>query len=86
MRIGERASVGVIAWRAAMESEFDDEYEFVDDADYSEPFGTDEWVLVCGYPGCCMPGYHFRSECHNAEDMEALNAEYETGQGKETSP
>jgi hypothetical protein len=38
----------------------------------------DEWVLDCGYEGCCMPGYHFRSECHNAEDMEAYYVEQET--------
>lgn len=55
----------------------DFEFGFVDDADYSEPFGNDEWVLACGYPGCCMPGYHFRSECHNAEDMEAMYDEHE---------
>lgn len=56
----------------------DDDSEFhFDDGDMSEPFGRDEWVLACGYPGCCMPGYHFRSECHNAEDMEAMYEEHE---------
>lgn len=23
-----------------------------------------EWVLDCGNEWCCMPGYHFRYECH----------------------
>jgi hypothetical protein len=36
-----------------------------------------EMVLACGYPDCCMPGYHFRSECHNGTDIEAMNAEFE---------
>jgi hypothetical protein len=63
---------------SAMETNDDDDFEFhIDDGDMSEPFGNDEWVLVCGYEGCCMPGYHFRSECHNAEDMEAMHAEHE---------
>lgn len=31
-------------------------------------------VLACDYPGCCMPGWHFPSECHNAEDIERLFA------------
>jgi hypothetical protein len=35
----------------------------------------DEMILKCGYPGCCMPGYHFRNECHNAEDLEAFERE-----------
>jgi hypothetical protein len=37
--------------------------------DRSEP---ERLVINCGYPGCCMPGAHFPSECHNAEDMENL--------------
>lgn len=37
----------------------------------------DEMVLDCGFEGCCMPGYHLRSECHNAEMMEAQEEEYE---------
>lgn len=41
-------------------SEFDPERE---DAE------REEVVLKCGYPGCCIPGYHFRHECHNAEDL-----------------
>lgn len=69
-----------------METPYDD-YDFDDDYlrddDTSEPFGNDEWVLDCGYKGCCMPGYHFRSECHNAQDMEAMHAEHEgSAEGK----
>jgi hypothetical protein len=48
-----------------------DELTDYDDFDREE----DEWVLACGYPGCCMPGYHFRSECHNADDIEQCEAE-----------
>lgn len=48
-----------------------DELTDYDDYDREE----DEWVLFCGYEGCCMPGYHFRSECHNPADMEAYEAE-----------
>lgn len=55
--------------------DFDD--DFMRDDDTSEPLGNDEWVLDCGYEGCCMPGYHFRSECHNAADMEAMYAKHE---------
>lgn len=55
-----------------------DDYDFDDDYKRDEPEAErDEWVLVCGYPGCCMPGYHFRSECHNVGDMEAMYAEHE---------
>lgn len=46
------------------------------DDDYAEEAERDEWVLACGYPGCCMPGYHFRSECHNAADMQAMYDQY----------
>lgn len=46
-----------------------------------EDIDSDEWtcedrseperlVMNCGYPGCVMPGEHFPSECHNAEDIE----------------
>ena len=43
-----------------------DEYE-------QDEYGTpDEWMSVgCDTPGCVMPGSHYRSECHTAEDMEA---------------
>lgn len=43
--------------------EIEDEFEFDDRSD------PERMVLNCGYPGCCMPGAHFPSECHNAEDM-----------------
>ena len=36
-----------------------------------------EWVLDCGLEGCCMPGYHFRYECHTPEMIEAYHAECE---------
>lgn len=38
--------------------------------EYDEPDESEEMILVCGYPDCCMPGYHFRSECHNGGDIE----------------
>jgi hypothetical protein len=68
-----------------METPFDedDEYTYNDDADYSEPFGNEEWVLDCGYQGCCMPGYHFRSECHNADDIEQYEAELTAEKNRE---
>lgn len=60
-----------------MEIPYDD-YDFDDEYERAEPEAErDEWVLACGYPGCCMPGYHFRSECHNAKDMEAMYEEHE---------
>ena len=30
---------------------------------------SDEMVLACGVDGCLMPGGHFRSECHTAQDL-----------------
>lgn len=30
----------------------------------------EQLTMACGYPGCCMPGAHFPSECHNAHDIE----------------
>lgn len=47
-------------------SEQDDDYP---DPDLPE---SEPMVLRCGYPGCCMPGYHFRHECHNAQDLMRL--------------
>jgi hypothetical protein len=41
----------------------DDDWQF---GDRDEP---ESLVMACSYPGCCMPGEHFPSECHNAEDM-----------------
>lgn len=61
----------------AMESTYDDDFDYDYEDDLYED--GDEWVMACGYPGCCMPGYHFRSECHNAKDMEAMYREYEQG-------
>ena len=40
-----------------------------DDFDDYEADEEDEMVLNCGYPDCCMPGYHLRSECHNPTDI-----------------
>lgn len=51
--------------------------ESSEDRDSEVTKDAQEWVLDCGYEGCCMPGYHFRSECHNAEDMEAYYREQE---------
>lgn len=44
---------------------------FYSDDDEPPEREEEEWVVDCGYPNCCMPGPHFRSECHNAEDIEA---------------
>lgn len=59
--------------------EWDDDDDDRGDPPDDDPLerDADEWVLDCGYKGCCMPGYHFRSECHNAEDMEAYYKEQE---------
>lgn len=50
-----------------METDFDD----YSDDEFEEPEENpeSEWVLDCGFEGCLMPGYHFRSECHNVEMM-----------------
>ena len=65
------------------DDDYDDFDDDVDDGDYENEREEDEWVLACGYEGCCMPGYHFRHECHNAEDIEAMYAEHESSsQGK----
>jgi hypothetical protein len=47
---------------------FEDDFDMPDD---------DPLLGDCGYPGCCMPGLHFRHECHNAQDVEAWFAEHE---------
>lgn len=48
--------------------EEDDEYwedpEAPDDREDEWDDREDEWVLDCGNEWCCMPGYHFRYECH----------------------
>lgn len=64
--------------------------EFACDCDYDEMQSyyeseDDEGTLgeffigVCGTPFCLMPGPHFASECHTAEDIEAYQAECEGG-------
>jgi hypothetical protein len=45
-----------------------------------------EWVLNCGLEGCCMPGYHFRYECHTPEMIEAYNAECEAESSPDPTP
>lgn len=39
--------------------------------DESEDDEENEMVLDCGFEGCVMPGEHMRSECHNAQMLEA---------------
>ncbi len=41
-----------------------------------EERADEELVLNCGLDGCCMPGYHLRSECHTAEMIQAMEDEY----------
>ncbi len=50
--------------------DFDDER---DESDYwpDDDDDKDEWVLDCGMKDCCMPGYHFRSECYTPEMYES---------------
>lgn len=50
-----------------------EEYDY-DDLEEDE---DNEMVLDCGFEGCVMPGYHMRSECHNAEMLvqQELHAE-----------
>ena len=46
-----------------------------DDTDYE---ADDPWYPVgCGNPDCIMPGDHYASECHTAEDMEAYHASFD---------
>lgn len=58
---------------------FDEEYDDPDEwSDEDEE--EDEWVLDCGDPNCCMNfGYHFRSECHTPEMVEAQARAAERG-------
>jgi hypothetical protein len=56
-----------------------DERHAIDDQDWQagdrdEP---ESLVMYCGYPGCLMPAEHFRSECHNAHDVEEWFAAHE---------
>jgi len=48
-----------------------------DDFENEDLSEREEMVLKCGYPGCCMPGYHFRHECHNADDLIRLEQSME---------
>jgi hypothetical protein len=54
------------------EDEFNDDYWFRD-GDYSEPLGK----MGCLFPGqCCMPGFHYESECHTPDMlMSQMNEE-----------
>lgn len=42
-----------------------------------EDFDDENWDEEgCCYPDkCCMGGLHFKSECHTAEDLEAIGEE-----------
>jgi hypothetical protein len=46
----------------------DDHY---DDEDYDE---DDIWYRVCPHQDCIVPGEHYRSECHTAEEMQSYYA------------
>lgn len=51
--------------------------------DFNDDYGNGIEDLLgpegCLYPDrCCMPGYHWESECHTAEDLEALEKEGKT--------
>lgn len=48
-----------------------------DDWDFGDREEPESLVLHCGYPGCVMPAEHFRSECHNAHDIEEWFAAHE---------
>lgn len=54
-----------------LDEPFEDEDLPIDSPDDLPP---EPLVCDCGYPGCCMPGYHFASECHSAEDIIAVMA------------
>lgn len=43
-----------------------------------EEDGPFAMVLDCGNPDCIMPGYHYRSECVTAAEMEELQKESPT--------
>lgn len=49
----------------------------LDEFDPDDRDQPERLVADCGYEGCCMPGLHFPSECHNAQDIEAWYAEHE---------
>lgn len=70
-------------WKCSPDDDYDERDEDEDDYDDED---EDEWVLDCGYEGCCMPAYHFRSECHNAADIEAYEASVYAVQSKDAQP
>lgn len=55
----------------------DDDFDIDDYEDEVALFGMEGQVFDCGYAGCLMPSYHFRYECHNAKDIEAMYDEHE---------
>ena len=65
---------GWSVWGCVCGEDLDDE-----DEEFSD---RHEMVLDCGYPGCCMPGYHTREECHNVEDILAYETEMNSAKGK----
>jgi hypothetical protein len=46
---------------------YDDFFDLEDDQEDDEYFSE---IQTCRTPGCIMPGAHFASECHTAEDVE----------------
>lgn len=69
------------------EKEDDFEHDFVhDDLDYEEDeFGFEEYDCVFG-DRCCMPGFHFRSECHTPEMAEEWYAAEDEEESRDNSP
>jgi hypothetical protein len=61
---------------------YDRNHDDFEDEDLVErdEFGVEEFGCVFG-AACCMPGYHFPSECHTAEMAEAYHGE--AGDGDE---
>ncbi len=57
-------------------------YDDMDYEDFDDGFEDEDLLkrdeFGCCFPGrCCMPGYHYTSECHTPEMMEELHAEAE---------
>jgi len=53
----------------------EDHDDFEDDFADEDLMERDEEFECCFPERCCMPGYHFPSECHTPEIMEALYAD-----------
>ena len=53
-----------------MDSDTDDFYnEFAEEWCENDAW---QWEVGCCFPdNCCMPGVHFKGECHTAEMLEA---------------